>query len=283
MLGSFASRICGSADIYTRSGKGPDGSINFVTCHDGFTLNDLVSYQDKHNEANGENNHDGTDANFSENYGAEGPTTDVEIEAVRKVQIKNFLLTLFISRGVPMLLGGDEFRRTQAGNNNAYCQDNETSWYDWNFLEEHREIFRFTSGMIAFRRAHPILSKEQFYTDDEIHWFGPQGGFPNWTDPKEKQFACLIHEDEQHALYLMFNAGTDTVNFRLPPLLSKTQWHLAVDTSREAPQDLFAEGDEPLWKDPQSYNLPPRSSAILLTRRTNIRRRQPALKDVNVK
>ena len=279
IFGLFASRICGSADIYTKSGKGPDGSINFVTCHDGFTLNDLVSYQDKHNEANGENNLDGADVNFSDNHGTEGPTTDAEIEAVRKVQIKNFLLTLFISRGVPMLLGGDEFRRTQAGNNNAYCQDNETSWYDWNFLEQHGEIFRFTSGMIAFRRAHPILSKEQFYSDDEIHWFGPQGGFPNWTDPKEKQFACLIHEDEQHALYLMFNASGDAVDFRLPPLLSKAQWHLAVDTSREAPQDLFAEGEEPLWKDPQTYHLAPRSSAILLTRGTNIRRRQPALKD----
>ena len=119
MLGLFASRICGSADIYTTSGKGPEGSINFVTCHDGFTLNDLVSYRDKHNEANGENNHDGTDANFSDNYGAEGETTDAGIEAVRKRQIKNFLLTLLISRGVPMLLGGDEFRRTQGGNNNA--------------------------------------------------------------------------------------------------------------------------------------------------------------------
>ena len=128
MLALFASRICGSADIYTKSGKGPDGSINFVTCHDGFTLNDLVSYRSKHNEANGENNHDGTDANFSENHGSEGETKDAGIESLRRRQIKNFLLTLLISRGVPMLLGGDEFRRTQRGNNNAYCQDNETSW-----------------------------------------------------------------------------------------------------------------------------------------------------------
>ena len=218
MLGLFASRICGSADIYTKSGKGPEGSINFVTCHDGFTLNDLVSYRTKHNEANGENNHDGTDANFSENYGAEGETTDAAIEALRKRQIKNFLLTLLVSRGVPMLLGGDEFRRTQGGNNNAYCQDNETSWIDWTGLEQHQEIYRFARGMIAFRRAHPVLSKEQFYTDAEIHWFGPQGGLPNWTDPKEKQFACLIHEDEQCALCLMFNAGADAVDFRLPPV-----------------------------------------------------------------
>ena len=128
MLGLFASRICGSADIYAKSGKGPEGGINFVTCHDGFTLNDLVSYRDKHNEANGESNHDGTDANFSENHGAEGETRDAGIETLRKRQIKNFLLTLLISRGVPLLLGGDEFRRTQGGNNNAYCQDNEISW-----------------------------------------------------------------------------------------------------------------------------------------------------------
>ena len=263
MLGLFASRICGSADIYARSGKGPEASINFVTCHDGFTLNDLVSFRSKHNEANGENNHDGTDANFSENYGVEGETTDVKIEALRKRQIKNFLLTLFISRGVPMLLGGDEFRRTQGGNNNAYCQDNDTSWHDWSCLEKHGEIFRFTRGMIAFRRAHPILSAEHFYTDAEIHWLGPQGGLPNWSDPKEKQFACLIHEDEQSALYLMFNAGVEAVDFGLPSALRETQWHLAADTSRETPQDLFAAGEEPRLENATTYHLAARSSAIL--------------------
>ena len=266
MLGLFASRICGSADIYTNSGKGPEGSINFITCHDGFTLNDLVSYRDKHNEANGENNRDGTDANFSENYGAEGATTDAGIEAVRKTQIKNFLLTLLVSRGVPMLLGGDEFRRTQSGNNNAYCQDNETSWYDWGYLEQHSEIFRFTRGMIAFRSAHPILSKEQFYTDAEIRWFGPRGGLPDWTDPNQKQFGCLIREDELSALYLMFNAGTDAVDFVLPSVLPEARWHLAVDTGRAVPQDLFVAGGEPLWEDQQKYQLSPRSSAILLVR-----------------
>jgi glycogen operon protein len=265
MLSLFASRICGSADIYTRSGKGPEGSINFVTCHDGFTLNDLVSYRCKHNEANGENNHDGTDANFSANCGSEGETADAAIEALRKRRIKNFLLTLLISRGVPMLLGGDEFRRTQGGNNNAYCQDNETSWHNWSRLERHGEIFRFTRGMIAFRRNHPILSKEQFYTDAEIHWFGPRGGLPDWEDPREKRFACLIHEDDQCALYLMFNAGADAVDFGLPPALPGLRWHLAVDTSCEAPQDLFAAGDEPLWEDQRTYHLAAQSSAILLS------------------
>ena len=191
MLGSFASRICGSADIYAKTGKCPECSINFVTCHDGFTLNDLVSYRDKHNEANGESNRDGTNDNLSENYGVEGETENAQIESIRKRQIKNFLLTLLISRGVPMLLGGDEFRRTQRGNNNAYCQDNETSWVDWTHLEQHQEIYRFAHGMIAFRCAHPVLSKEQFYTDAEIQWLNPAGGLPDWFDPKEK-YARLL-------------------------------------------------------------------------------------------
>jgi len=266
LLGVFAQRICGSADIYSKSGKGPDSSINFVTCHDGFTLQDLVSYRQKHNEPNGENSHDGTSENFSENYGAEGDTANDEIDSIRKRQIKNFLLTLLISRGVPMLLGGDEFRRTQGGNNNAYCQDNETSWHDWTRLERHKDVFRFTRGMIAFRRAHPILSEEHFYTDAEIHWFGPQGGLPDWAEPKEKQLGCLIHEDEQRALCLMFNAGADAVDFRLPAVPPGTRWHLAVDTSRAAPQDLFATGEEPPWEEPQTYHLSPRSSVILLAR-----------------
>jgi isoamylase len=265
MLGLFASRICGSADIYTKSGKGPEGSINFITCHDGFSLNDLVSYRDKHNEANGENNNDGANNNLSENYGAEGETTDAGIESIRKQQIKNFLLTLLISRGVPMLLGGDEFRRTQNGNNNAYCQDNETSWHDWSCLERHKEIYRFAHGMIAFRGAHPVLSKEQFYTDAEIRWFNPHLGSPDWADPKEKQFACLIHEDKRRALYLMFNAGSDAVVFDIPGITPPAQWHVAVDTSQETPQDLFAAGEEPLLKDQQIFQLIPRSSAILLT------------------
>jgi len=269
MLGLFASRICGSADIYSQSGKGPEGSINFVTCHDGFTLNDLVSYRYKHNDANAENNHDGTDANFSENYGAEGQTMDAGIETSRGRQIKNFLLTLLISRGVPMLLGGDEFRRTQGGNNNAYCQDNETSWHDWSLVDRHREIYRFTRGMIAFRRAHPVLSEARFYTDAEIHWFSPQGWLPNWADPQGRQLACLIREDEYCALLLMFNAGTQAVDFRLPPMPPAARWYLIVDTSCAAPKDLFAEGEEPLWEGPQTYHLGPRSSVILLARGTN--------------
>ena len=265
-LGLFAQRICGSADIYSNSGKGPESSINFVTCHDGFTLNDLVSYRQKHNEANGENNHDGANENFSENYGVEGETADGRIESIRNRQIKNFLLTLFISRGVPMLLGGDEFRRTQRGNNNAYCQDNETSWCDWSHLEQHEEVCRFTRGMIAFRRAHPMLSTEQFYTDAEIHWFSPHGDLPHWTDPQEKQLACLIYENDHQAIYLMFNASTEAVDFYLPPMPNGARWHLAVATSHEAPEDVFDAGNEPLLDQSKTYNLSARSSAILVAR-----------------
>ena len=266
MLGAFASRLCGSADIYTASGKGPDSSINFITCHDGFTLNDLVSYADKHNAANGENNHDGSNANYSANYGVEGETGDAGIEAVRKRQIKNFLLTLFVSRGVPMLLGGDEFRRTQGGNNNAYCQDNETSWLDWRCLEQHNDISCFTRGMIAFRRDHPILSAEHFYTDAEIHWFSPRGGLPDWDDPQAKQFACMIHEGEQNGLYLLFNAGTADVDFALPPVTPAARWHLAVDTAREVPAELSAVGEEPLLDNAEKYTMSAQSCAIIVLR-----------------
>jgi glycogen operon protein len=266
MTGTFASRLCGSQDIYAASGKGPEASINFVTCHDGFTLNDLVSYRDKHNQANGENNHDGTDANFSDNHGVEGETDDGRVEAVRRRQIKNFLLTLLVSRGVPMLLGGDEFRRSQRGNNNAYCHDDATSWLDWNLLERHREIQRFCSGLIALRRAHPVLSAEQFYTDSEIQWFGPRGGLPDWLDPGAKSFACLIREDAQHSLCLMFNAGLEGVDFALPPLLPGARWYRAADTAAEWPHDLFAAGDEPPCADTAFYRLEPRASAILLGR-----------------
>jgi glycogen operon protein len=277
MLGSVANRICGSADIYTKSGKGPEGSINFITCHDGFTLNDLVSYGHKHNEPNGEDNSDGTDANFSQNCGTEGETKDIGVGTLRKRQIKNFLLTLFVSRGVPMLLGGDECGRTQGGNNNAYCQDNETSWFDWGCLDRHKDLFRFTRGMIAFRSAHPILSKERFYTESEIQWFGSQRGAPTWADQKEKRFACLIHENGDKAVYLMFNAGDTAVDFALPVLPPTARWHIAVDTTFPAPRDLFSTGEEPLWKDPRSYHLGPQSGAILLVRALNLRRRHAGL------
>ncbi len=260
MLGAFASRICGSEDIYARSGKGPECSINFVTCHDGFTLNDLVSYAEKHNLANGEQNRDGANDNFSANCGAEGPTEDAGVESLRKRQIKNFLLTLFISRGVPMLLGGDELRRTQGGNNNAYCQDNETSWYDWSCLERHRDIHQFTKKLIALRRAHPILSREQFYTSEDINWFGPSQRPPDWNDPRAKAVACLIHDGASEALFLMFNASDGLVTFHAPVAPDRGRWWLAVDTSRDGPAGAGA----PFLESLQPYALEPHSSAVLV-------------------
>jgi isoamylase len=264
MSGSFASRICGSSDLYERSGKGPASSLNFVTCHDGFTLNDLVSYKQKDNIENGELNRDGSDANYSDNCGVEGPSQDPAVEKMRIRLIKNFLLTLFVSRGVPMLLGGDEFRRTQRGNNNAYCQDNQVSWFDWSLLEKHKEIHRFTRGMIAFRRAHPVLRKEKFYTDEDIKWFAPDGATPHWADPWQKSFACLILGDTEPDLFLLFNADINSVGFYLPALPTGKIWRLAVDTSRTTPYDLFDPGKEPPVQGQNGFLLEPRSCAILL-------------------
>ena len=265
MMASFASRICGSADLYKASGKGPASSLNFVTSHDGFTLNDLVSYQQKHNDENGEYNRDGTDANYSDNCGVEGPSDDPVVEGMRNRLIKAFLLTLFISRGIPMLLGGDEFRRTQRGNNNAYCQDNEVSWFDWSLLEKHKEIHRFTRGMIAFRRAHAVLRKDAFYTDADIKWFAPNGATPDWMDPRQKSFACLILGQSEPDLFLMFNADSRSMDFSIPALPGRKIWRLAVDTSRTAPEDLYEAGKEPSMQGQISFRVEPRSSAILLT------------------
>ena len=260
MLGAFASRLAGSADVYGRSGKGPECSINLVTCHDGFTLNDLVTYRNKHNEANGENNRDGTPYNWSHNYGAEGPAPGA-IDALRRRQIKNFLLTLFVARGVPMLMGGDEWRRTQNGNNNAYCHDDATSWYDWDLLRKHRDIYGFTRLMIALRKAHPVLSRERYYTDREIHWFGPEGHTPHWADPRAKQLGCLITEDASAALCLVFNAAEEPASFRLPAARSSAGWRLVVDTSRETVRDsvVFEENVS------KAFVAAPRTSAVLLS------------------
>ena len=265
MIGSFASRICGSSDLYRSSGKGPASSLNFVTCHDGFTLNDLVSYKQKHNDENGEFSRDGADANDSDNCGVEGPSQDPGVEDMRNRMIKNFLLTLFVSRGVPMLLGGDEFRRTQRGNNNAYCQDNDVSWFDWSLLETHRDIQRFTRGMIGFRRAHPVLRRENFYTEADIKWFAPNGATPEWAGQGQKSFACLILGQTEPDLFLLFNADASPVDFSIPVLPVGKIWCLAVDTSRPAPDDLFDPGKEPSMQGQISFRLEPRSSAILLT------------------
>jgi glycogen operon protein len=268
MSGSFASRISGSSDLYQSTCKSPASSLNFVTCHDGFTLNDLVSYKQKHNDENGEFSRDGADSNDSDNCGVEGPSEDPGVQSARNRLIKNFLLTLFVSRGVPMLLGGDEFRRTQRGNNNAYCQDNEVSWFDWNLLAKHKEIQRFTRGMIAFRRAHPVLRRESFYTDEDIKWLAPNGAAPEWPDPGQKSFACLIQGQTEPDLFILFNADTRSVDFSIPALPGGMTWRLAVDTSRTPPDDFHDSGNEPSIQGQFSFPLEARSSAILLSSST---------------
>src|SRR5262249_46041761 len=175
--GNVASRIAGSADLYGPGGRLPCNSINFITCHDGFTLADLVSYNRKHNEANGENNRDGTDDNLSWNCGAEGDSTDAGILALRRQQAKNFIILLMLSRGVPMLRAGDEVLQTQRGNNNVYCQDNELSWFDWNQVSSNAAMLRFTREAIAFRRRHPSLMANHFYSGRIV----PGRGMPHIT------------------------------------------------------------------------------------------------------
>jgi glycogen operon protein len=259
LLGAFASRICGSADLYGRSGKGPEISVNLVTCHDGLTLNDLVSYQSKHNQCNGARPGEEAGEEFSANYGVEGPATDPGIEALRKRQIKNFLLTLFVSRGVPMLLGGDEFRRTQLGNSNAYCQDNETSWYNWHHLQHDADTHDFVKRIIALRREHPVLSREAFYTAADIRWFSPSLGTPHWADPRQKTLGCLIRDDGQNPLYLMFNAEETPMSLRIPFAPRGQQWCLEIDTAT----DLPVSGAGPIVPGGSTHTLAPRSSAIL--------------------
>ncbi len=229
--GTFASRLCGSADIYAHAGKQPLHSINFITCHDGFTLNDLVSYRHKHNEANGEANRDGASENFSANYGVEGATDDPEIEAVRLRQIKNLLATLFLSRGVPMLLGGDEFRRTQQGNNNAYCQDNDLSWFDWELTNTHREIVEFTAELIAFRQAHKVLRLPRFYTETELLWFDAHGQPATWSDSMQGLGCAILTDRGTPSLCLLFNPSESPLRYQLPTTLRARSWHVAIDTS----------------------------------------------------
>lgn len=264
--GLFASRICGSSDLYGGSGKGPECSVNFVACHDGFTLNDLVTYAWKHNHANGEGDRDGACENCSANYGVEGESNDQSIQAVRIRQIKNFLLTLAISRGVPMLLGGDEFRRTQRGNNNAYCQDNEISWINWALLQQNEEIFQFARGALALRRAYPVLRREAFYTDQDIRWFNPFGDTPNWSSAYEKCLACLIRGQGSPELYLMFNAYVEPISFRLPSPVQGA-WHSAADTSVSFPHDICKPGEETVLANSKDYVVQSRSSVVLVARR----------------
>jgi isoamylase len=259
---AVAKRICGSLDLYGDSSRHPYHSVNFVTCHDGFTLNDLVSYNLKHNLANGENNHDGWDHNFSHNCGFEGPTTDPHINALRQRQMRNLLTLLLISQGVPFLLQGDEFGRTQQGNNNAYCQDNAISWVDWDLAEKHAGLLRFTRMLIALRKRHFALTREQFV--NRVSWHGSKVGDPDWTGQK-RTLAFQLHGWHGKAdLYVLFNAHWEWQKFALPPCQGRWQWRRLVDTNLPVPEDIVEEEDAVLLRPADSYVAAPRSAVILI-------------------
>jgi len=262
MTGALASRLGGSADVYQRDDKEPVNSINFVACHDGFTLADLVSYEGKHNEANGEENRDGTGENYSANYGAEGPTDDPAINAVRLRQTKNMLATLLLARGVPMILGGDEFARSQRGNNNAYCQDNELSWHDWGLVERNAELVRFVRSVIAFRKRHPVLRAERFYGAEELVWFGAGGAAPDWNGPGAALGCVVAGSLDAPALCLLFNAGTSEATFAPPAPPRGGAWRIAIDTAAPAPGDVAEPGREHAFQG-DARRLAPRSLVVL--------------------
>lgn len=259
MTPPLATRMAGSSDLYQAGVRQPYHSINFVTSHDGFTLNDLVSYVDKHNEANEEGNRDGENANYSDNYGAEGPTRRPEIEELRLRQIKNMLASLFLSQGVPMLLSGDECRRTQRGNNNAYCQDNSLTWFDWKLVEKNADLVRFCKALIEFRRTQPAVRRAEFLNGEpvrpgelpDVQWFSPEGDKMDWT-ADEPSLTCFFAAPAAEAgqptgrhVLLMFHSGQSPREFVLPKLAKPITWRTLLDTRQAGPNDIFPGLDGP--------------------------------------
>jgi glycogen operon protein len=254
-IGELASRLTGSSDLYEDDGRRPYASVNFVTAHDGFTLRDLVSYNDKHNEANGEGNNDGDNHNRSWNCGAEGDTDDTDINALRRRQQRNLLTTLFLSQGIPMLLGGDEIGRTQHGNNNAYCQDNPTSWFDWQAID--RDLLEFTRRLIHLQAAHPVFRRRRWFKGrsvrgagaSDIAWFRPDGvemSEQDWQENHARSFAVFLNGDalrevddtgqpiRDDSFLLLFNAHHEPLTFTLPPGALGANWRMILETAEDA-------------------------------------------------
>ena len=273
-IGEFADRFTGSADLYATVGRRPTASVNLITVHDGFTIRDLVSYNDKHNEANGEDNRDGTSDNNSWNCGAEGPTDDPEIHALRARQSRAMLTTLMLSFGVPMLLGGDEMGRTQGGNNNAYCQDNEITWFDWAGADT--ALRDYTKNLIAFRRAHPAFRRRRFLAGAEaaeLQWFTPAGTPMNggdWADPNARTIAIYLDgsgdpdraEDGTPMLdddfLVLVNSWWEPLGFVLPPTRPGAEWHAEIDS-----YDPAAPAGAPNRHAGDQVTVGPRSIAVL--------------------
>jgi isoamylase len=260
MLGPYVTRLSGSSDLYETTGRSPYCSINFVTSHDGFTLNDMVSYRDKHNELNGEGNRDGDNNNHSHNHGVEGPTRRKDIENLRLRQIKNMMSTLLLSQGVPMILMGDECRRTQKGNNNAYCQDNELSWFDWQLTEKNAGLVRFVSSLIKFRRSQPTVRRKRFLTGrperegalPDVSWYNPLGVAVDWSSDVLALIAILTpakpEDDPQglgHSVMLLVNSTPNSREFIVPAIAKGVKWRLFSDSAAESPKDVFPDLDGP--------------------------------------
>ena len=239
-----ADRLVGSPEIYGHKEREAEQSVNFVTCHDGFTLNDLVSYNDKHNEANGENNRDGADDNRSWNCGVEGPTDDPEIEKLRNRQVKNFLTVTLMSLGVPMILMGDEVRRTQHGNNNAYCQDNQTTWFDWSLLEKHADVHRFVSLLAARRSLRDVEHERQrvslntFLREANKAWHGVKLHEPDWGDCSHSIALGAELRKEGMFFHLILNAYWEPLEFELPVVGEGASWRRWIDTALDSPDDI---------------------------------------------
>lgn len=268
-----ATRIAGSSDCYNHDGKTPLASINFVTAHDGFTLNDLVSYNQKHNEENGEQNRDGSDDNLSYNHGFEGECSNPKIESVRLKTIKNFLLYLMVSQGVPMLLGGDEMRRTQNGNNNAYCQDNELSWVNWDLAKKNESLVRFTSKLIELRKAHSVFRRKEFFQTSydgsllpEINWYDTNAKVPDWSKINRFLSFKLSGGDRDNDFYVATNMDIYDLTITLPALPDNKKWYRVCDTCLNAPDDILDLGKEEEMNEQRRYVLISGCSVILMSK-----------------
>jgi glycogen operon protein len=273
-VGRLADRLVGSPEIYSHKRREAEQSVNFVTCHDGFTLNDLVSYNNKHNEANGEDNRDGSNDNRSWNCGVEGPTDDPAVESLRNRQVKNFLTVTLLSLGLPMILMGDEVRHTQHGNNNAYCQDNETSWFDWNLTDKHADVLRFATLLIARRLLRDIEAKRpRVALNDLLHearlsWHGVKIGQPDWSSYSHSLALGLEAQREKLRSYAILNAYWERLDFELPPTGSGKggAWRRWIDTSLESPLDIV-EWQKATAVSGPTYRAGPRSVVVLLANR----------------
>jgi glycogen operon protein len=266
-----ASRITASPDLYGLKERGPEKSVNFVTCHDGFTLNDVVSYNQKHNEANGENNADGNDNNLSWNCGAEGQTADPRVLDLRNRQVKNFLALMLLSMGTPMLLMGDEVRRTQNGNNNAYCQDNSLSWFDWQLLSRHADVHRFVKLLIQARRHQqaedsPEMTLNQVLSQAHIQWHGVKIDKPDWSAYSHSLAVTSLSQRNNVALHMIANAYWKPLKFELPVPDSPwfTGWRLWIDTSLPSPEDIRT-ANETVAFNQSTYRVNPRSVVVLVS------------------